>query len=729
MMKKYFFFATMSAIALAGTLGLTACSSTDEVADDKVVENNPTYDPVAKTVTTQFVLNVAGGEMNATRMSSATVQKNDNFRGITDSKLIALSTGKNTWMAPFAGSSTGYVVNKTFDMGTIYGSSAVTPGTNNETNQASSSNRILELAMPLTTDAMLVYARAIKSGTDEENGKVIMNVTSSPENTTFDLVSRINSRTTEYEQTCMLGATILNRIIDANVTALSKAGDFSHNGYSTIAAVPALTWKELGVAYKNNEPLEGLEEILGKAYVTLTTIKTGELRAGSGNALKVIAQQLYATATSVYNATAVKDKEANAQRLAIEIRSRIGNYFNNPEGSTIEWKSIGNATESNTIIYNLIAAHVQVNSVELTASNYTTYFGSVVTGDLKGLPAAFNLPNGAAILFLDANGKFTYKNPSTSLLDQDVTTHAENYTYPAELLYFDNSALRVNDTEKKAADYPNGVNPWDTEATWTAGGWTWGTTEIPSGGIVTSTTRSIAVKNNINYGVAMLETKVALDGSAFADNRHALIPTESNQSLSADQVKQFKLTGVLIGGQNHQLGWNYLAKANGTTDWDFTIFDNQINGTGAIPTPEGEANYTLVFDNYHPGTQADQTDVLVALEFENQGIDFYGKDNLVLNGGKFYLVGKLELGTKTIADGNWPAYYAIPPYTSAGATNKITRVFVQDFMTTATFKIGATSLQNAFVTVPDLRSTQTSLGLSVDLKWQTGLSFDTVLGN
>lgn len=713
MKKKYFFFAMMGAIALSGALGLTACSS-----DEDAVENNPTYDAATKSVTAQFVLNVAAGEMNATRQSADVVQKNSNFRGLTDTKIIALSTGNKTWLAPFAGSSTSYAVNKTFDMGTLYASSAITPGTDNATNQASSSNRILELAMPLTTDAMLVYARAIKSGTDEENGKVTMNVASTPENTTFDLVSRINSRTTEYEQTCLLGATILNRIIDAQVSG-ANAGDYTHNSYTNAADMPALTWKELGTAYKNSDPLEGLEEILGKAYVTLTTIKDGELRAGSGSALKSIAQQLYTTATSVYNATAVKDKEANAQRLANEIRNRIGNYFNNPEGSTIEWKSIGNDTETGSIIANLIAAHVQVNSVELTASNYTTYFGSVVTGDLKGLPAAFNLPNGAAILFLDANGHFTYKNPSTSLLNQSQTTAAANYMYPAELLYFDNSALRVNDTEKKAADYPNGVTPWDTESSWS--GWT-------ANGVVTSTTRSIAVKNNINYGVAMLQTKVALDGSAFADNRHVLIPTEENQSLSADQVKQFKLTGVLIGGQNHQLGWNYLAKANATTDWDYTIFDNKINGTGAIPTPSGEENYTLVFDNYHTGDQSDQTDVLVALEFENQGIDFYGKDNLVLNGGKFYLVGKLELGTKAIADANWPTYYAIPPYTVEGATNKITRVFVQDFMTTATFKIGATSLQKAFVTVPDLRSSQTSLGLSVDLKWQTGLDFEATLG-
>ncbi|MBR5075128.1 MAG: hypothetical protein IKX26_07905 [Bacteroidales bacterium] len=49
-------------------------------------------------------------------------------------------------------------------------------------------------------------------------------------------------------------------------------------------------------------------------------------------------------------------------------------------------------------------------------------------------------------------------------------------------------------------------------------------------------------------------------------------------------------------------------------------------------------------------------------------------------------------------------------------------------MTTANFKFDATSLQKAYVTVPDLRSTQVSLGLSVDLAWSTGLSFDSVLG-
>ena len=53
-------------------------------------------------------------------------------------------------------------------------------------------------------------------------------------------------------------------------------------------------------------------------------------------------------------------------------------------------------------------------------------------------------------------------------------------------------------------------------------------------------------------------------------------------------------------------------------------------------------------------------------------------------------------------------------------------MFIQDYLTTATFKIGPTSLQNAFITVPDLRSTQTSLGLSVDLNWRKGLNFENI---
>ena len=48
-------------------------------------------------------------------------------------------------------------------------------------------------------------------------------------------------------------------------------------------------------------------------------------------------------------------------------------------------------------------------------------------------------------------------------------------------------------------------------------------------------------------------------------------------------------------------------------------------------------------------------------------------------------------------------------------------------MTTATFTLGENSLKSAYLTVPDLRAASMSMGLSVDLKWETGLDFSNVV--
>ena len=47
---------------------------------------------------------------------------------------------------------------------------------------------------------------------------------------------------------------------------------------------------------------------------------------------------------------------------------------------------------------------------------------------------------------------------------------------------------------------------------------------------------------------------------------------------------------------------------------------------------------------------------------------------------------------------------------------------MQDYTTVANLTIK--SLKNAYSTVPDLRSIQLNLGLSVDLTWQSGLTFN-----
>jgi hypothetical protein len=88
----------------------------------------------------------------------------------------------------------------------------------------------------------------------------------------------------------------------------------------------------------------------------------------------------------------------------------------------------------------------------------------------------------------------------------------------------------------------------------------------------------------------------------------------------------------------------------------------------------------------------------------NSGQDFYGNDGLVPAGGKFYMVANLKVDANS----------AEPK-----------RVFAQDYVTTANLTIN--SLQNAYVTIPDLRSTKLQLGLAVDLSWEAGLTFNVTI--
>ena len=707
-MKKVLNFALIGAIALTGATMFAGCSSDDEA----VVENNPNYNAVTNEVTAQFVLNVSSATGNTTRQSADVVQKNANFRGLKDAKLIGLSTTHSSYLAPYSGEATtepSYAVKKTYDLGTLYAATSVdNTGTNNRDN---SSRRVLQLVLPLQTDAMLVYARAIPSGTDEVNGKVGMNITANPENITFSLASRLGDKSTAYEQTLAMSAAIINRVMSVSLnTAATWTNEY--NSTTSEGGLDAISWKGLGDAPEGS--LVALEELLAKAYNEMTTLGTGEYRAGYAKAVKKMMFDLHQTMTTVYRATATSDKEFNAQRLAFEIKSRIEKYFGGLTAeNTTTFHNLGTIGESNTIANSLKEGNF-VND----QADFNTKFGSVTDELLTTFPSSFGLPEGVAQLTVSGEDVFSYKTENNSLLGSGAVS-ANNYMYPSELMYFDNSALRVNDAEKSVTDYPNGYNNWNT-ASWT--GWTIGA--------VVASTRSVAVKNNINYGVAMLKSSVALDGDAFQDNRAAVVGSPAtNQVLSSTDVEKFTLTGILVGGQINQLGWNYLAKTPGTAgNWNNVIYDNQIPNSGKIPTVAGKENYTLVFDNYNSTIADDaQSDVYVALEFVNNSEKaFYGKGNIVPVGGTFYLVAKLTKGTDTIT--SWDNTYAIPPYDGSGASKKITRIFVQDFMTTATFKIGNTSLQNAFVTMPDLRSTQSSLGLSVNLDWQTGLSFDTVLG-
>ena len=318
----------------------------------------------------------------------------------------------------------------------------------------------------------------------------------------------------------------------------------------------------------------------------------------------------------------------------------------------------------------------------------------------------------------------------------------DSYFYPAELLYFGNSPLRVSGTEHKEPTYPNDVANWMTEASWSA--------DWVKDSHVVSTTRSVAMKNNINYGTALLKTTVGYKTLTLKDNNHAIQKAKDPSLSDTDEPDKeitvtgtsFQLVGLIIGGQYKKVGWDFTPKTSGNSQG--YVYDKAIpEGADAIPGTVNTAstpNYTLVFDNIVPesANETVQNKVYVALELKNNtDHDFYGKHSLIRNGDSFYLIGKLDPAnyTSAVTPAAFPWSnliqksndHPLPPYNADGSSKEFVRVFMQDFMTTANFWFGENSLKEALLTVPDLRHSSLTLGLSVDMNWSTGISFENVI--
>ena len=705
-MKKYFNFAFLGAIAFVGTFGFTACSSSDDtVAENPKVEDNPTYDPVNGTVTSQFVLNIASDtKSNGRRSSATTVQAGgENFRGIDNALLFAFKTsGQGFVDATFAGAAAA----NRYDLGTVAAAGSLD-------NDGSNSHRILELAMPTGTDAMLFYGKAIKTGTSDvnEDGKVTYSVSGSTATAFhFDLNARVGANATRYEHTAQVLAAIMTRIINVTGSYTVVKDDYP-SWPGSDGDVLSSTWKDLNPTTQGRT-LSPLEEILYKAFKTLTTYGANELRGGSSNAIHTTVKDLYSVTIKVANATPTSPYEELAKHLAQQINTQINNYFTSSESeAVIGYKGV---------------------DVIKTAmgTNWNTDWNDVLTTELQNFPVTtFTMPEGAAQLTYTAStNTFAHKHPGTSLLNKGDETNPSAYMFPAELMYYCNSGVRTSNKEKTSSSgYPNGVANWDAAGSWDSD---W------SGTSVTSSTRATAMTKNVNYGMAMLKTTVQIKESvgALEDNRAALNPGESNKAFAPANIN-FTWTGVIVGGQPASVDWQFLPTS---ATFDKLVYDNRVTGLAAgtaVPKEAGAtsaSNYTILFDNYT--TEASQNKVRVALQFVNNGEDFWGRDNLIRKGQTFYLVAELDPTGKEIPAENWDTYYQIPPLDASGVSTKTTRVFVQDYMTTANFKLTAdatnhtSSLQDAYVTIPDLRSSQLSFGLSVDLDWRPGLTFNVDLG-
>jgi len=739
-MKKLFHYALLSAIVLVGTLGFAACSSSD---DATAATDNPNFNPETNEILTQFVFNVSPGSV--TRQSSAATQatSSETFRGIDNARILCFTqAGGDGKFLPAA-----TTASKDYDMDRVAAAASIS---------ATQSRRVLEMSLPLNTNTMLFYGKAIPytpanynayGHLDDTDGYVIDKDLSK---TSFHLSKRLTAADKEkFKEIQKLFASILTCIINTSRGTIAvSASDTPGTGIAPYGfdiesgTTYNLAWSKYIYTTGNEKSpadptadMTPLEIKLANAYKEMTTIRDAELRNASGSALRATIKDLMSVINSVRCATPTSKPEAVAKSLANNIFLEINKYFST-SGAPVDGGSVGviSIVDAPILASNLASDIYWPTSAgtQPTTGSFTN-INAITGGELANFPEqSFNLPQGSThIKFDKTNHAFYYVVDYNSSAVGGSAFTVDDYYYPAELLYFGNSPLRVSDKEHVISDYPISTATWNSEET------TSWPTDWTNGGHVASTTRSVAMKNDINYGTALLDAKVGytseiISGAKLSDNNKNIQKRDYNVDEENKEIEvtdaSFILRGVLIGGQMPRVGWNYLPALK-TGERQGYIYDNSITNGGAINKSTGSAdNYTLVFDNYNSEKDADAQDkVYVALELENNtGQDFFGRDNRIPNGSRFYLIGELDPAGKTISQ--WPSYQAVPPYdTTTGDEVHVPRVFIQDFMTTANFKIGKYSLQYAYLTVPDLRSSSVTLGLSVDLKWETGLTFDNIV--
>lgn len=391
---------------------------------------------------------------------------------------------------------------------------------------------------------------------------------------------------------------------------------------------------------------------LGKLYKNFITLK-----AGSANSIRFALQDLYNALGGVTTGS-----DADAKTIANNIRTAI------------KTDNVFTVTEQTNKTFAITTANTYPNNI--------------------------NLPDGAVQLsYAEATKTFSYAGKSDLTGIQQLD--AANICFPASIYYFQSSDIAATAAELDNTAWPKTTSDWtsNTVAPWLkdgAAGWT---------ASVQPTTRSIAMRKNINYGVANLATTVKCGAETLADNVDFEVskPNEFTGTVTVP-TEGFPVTGLLIGGQPTKVGFNFQPASDDA--FDYTIYDNNLTNIVAKNGTASTTNYTIVLPNDKGRTATeDQNKVNVAIELtNNSGVAFRGADGIIPAGAKFYLVGKLEPKTKALTGVDKPA------------------VFMSDYMTTMNLTIK--SLKNAYNTIPDLRSTKLQLGLSVDLDWQAGLQFD-----
>ena len=379
---------------------------------------------------------------------------------------------------------------------------------------------------------------------------------------------------------------------------------------------------------------------------------------------------------------------------AMSVLKTVEDLYNSMETFNDTWKA--SHVSNNGVVYAVmtaILAQAEVASGDAGARVLAWKDGF----SAKDYPRDCSLPDGAAAVnwqVVDgshATPAYPKFEASTALNYNSLgVSNPASYAYPACLYYYTNSTLETS-TKIESTNY--GTKTWATILS-----------EVYTQNVysVGTSTRSVAIVNPIQYGVARLNTSVVASTPTLKDYKEEELATSGTNV----DVTKLTMTAVLVGGQG-SVGYDFVPASAGSQ----IVYDKIL--TAAVDpkvytlssTTATQENPTMLLE-----TVANEG-VRVAIEFENGDQDFFGEDGkLIPKGTRFYVVGLLNSSSRTA--------------TGDGNANK---VFEQDFTTTATFTIS--SLKHAYNVVPDLRTEKLELGFSVDLTWKTGNTYSIEIDN
>lgn len=318
-------------------------------------------------------------------------------------------------------------------------------------------------------------------------------------------------------------------------------------------------------------------------------------------------------------------------------------------------------------------------------------------------PQNINLPDGAAVLrWTEVEGeggtkvkKFVPQLRTTTLDDINAVT---DFVYPPALYYFVESDIWTSNS-KVTFDQYKGRSSWKGE----------GDDAVQSlfkaGGTISSTTKTVAIEDPLQYAVARLQLTVEVDAEAeeLKYNGTNTIPYKVGDDY------QFRLTGVIVGGQR-KVGYDFKPIDNSDMDVKF-VYDSQVGDSYYLKKKSEYTGGTVDPANTLVLQTCDDEDINVILEFEYKGSTMFKCLNgYVYPGTRFYLVG--EVKAKDFKEGSGDV-------TSQG------RVFTQDY--TTTIEMTVKSLEKAYNVLPNIIAKNLEIGVMTTPKWKAATPQEAII--